>query len=207
MARVSVQNPLLDEYVEATRGLDINGRASYNFERSLEVFRKRDECLLKYSFAVPNPEALEALASLSPIVEVGAGLGYWAHLLEQMGADVVAYDIHVDASGDVKLYSEPKYVKPYTRVIRGEPAAAWLHSDRTLFLCWPPYDEPMAFDCLDNYLRGGGRTLAYVGEGPGGCTGDSRFHILMSEQMELTSEVRIPVWQGIHDRLEIWRAK
>jgi hypothetical protein len=190
-----------------TRGENTDGWGMYDFERSLEVHRKRDECILKYAFAVPGPEALQALVELSPIVEIGAGLGYWAHLLEQMGADVTAYDLHVNKSGKVKLYSEKRYVQPYTTVIRGEPAAAWLHSDRTLFLCWPPYDEPMAFDSLDNYLKGGGQTLAYVGEGSGGCTGDDAFHELMGEKMEHERTVGIPVWWGIHDRLEIWRAK
>src|ERR1019366_9271626 len=38
-----------------------------------------------YAYAIPNDAALDRLASLGPIVEVGAGAGYWAHLLRERG--------------------------------------------------------------------------------------------------------------------------
>jgi hypothetical protein len=45
-----------------------------------------------YAFAAPNSRALKALAEVSPIIEVGAGVGYWALLLRQAGVAVVATD-------------------------------------------------------------------------------------------------------------------
>jgi hypothetical protein len=45
-----------------------------------------------YAFAAPNERALEALAALGPLIEVGCGLGYWAHLLRQRGVDIIATD-------------------------------------------------------------------------------------------------------------------
>jgi hypothetical protein len=47
-----------------------------------------------YSEAVPTTEALRALQALSPIIEVGAGRGYWARLLSELGCDIVASDLH-----------------------------------------------------------------------------------------------------------------
>jgi hypothetical protein len=43
-----------------------------------------------YAFAAPNEAALCALAALGPLVEVGAGAGYWARLLKMRGAQVGA---------------------------------------------------------------------------------------------------------------------
>lgn len=43
--------------------------------------------------AAPNAAAVAALAACSPLVEVGAGLGYWARCLRATGADVLALDV------------------------------------------------------------------------------------------------------------------
>lgn len=60
----------------------------------MQVFREtaREWPCHLYAFAAPNSRALKALAELSPIVEVGAGVGYWALLLKQAGVVVVATD-------------------------------------------------------------------------------------------------------------------
>ena len=36
-----------------------------------------------YAYATPTPEAISKLASLCPLVEIGAGTGYWAHMVRQ----------------------------------------------------------------------------------------------------------------------------
>jgi hypothetical protein len=55
----------------------------------------RAEAIARYAFALPSDDALDAIVRSAPhgIVELGAGTGYWAALLEQRGADVVAFDI------------------------------------------------------------------------------------------------------------------
>ena len=45
-----------------------------------------------YAFAAPNEAALSALEALAPLLEVGAGVGYWAKLLQDCGVDIVATD-------------------------------------------------------------------------------------------------------------------
>ena len=47
----------------------------------------------RYAWACPDSRALRALASCGPLVEVGAGHGYWASLLRARGADVLAFDL------------------------------------------------------------------------------------------------------------------
>jgi hypothetical protein len=60
----------------------------------VQVFREsaREWPCHLYAFAAPNGRALSALAALAPLIEVGAGVGYWAHLLRQSGVAVVATD-------------------------------------------------------------------------------------------------------------------
>jgi len=46
----------------------------------------------RYSYVLPDDRSLSALAGLGPLVEVGAGTGYWASRLRACGVDVVAID-------------------------------------------------------------------------------------------------------------------
>jgi len=194
-------NPYLDEF-------NVLGVTDdYDFERSLQLFQERDRLVQKYAWAVPNEEAIEILLKYSPIVEIGCGTGYWASLIEQSGGEVAAYDKYVNKRGYVRSQTTHKYAKPFTRVVKGDCAAAELHSESTLFLCWPPYDSSMAHQCLSAYLNHGGKTLIYVGEGSGGCTGCDKFHELLDERMESIDCVSIPRWQGMHDYMEIFTVK
>ena len=49
----------------------------------------------KYSWAIPNDQALNIISQFSPIVEIGSGKGYWASLLRKMGVDILCYDLHI----------------------------------------------------------------------------------------------------------------
>lgn len=151
---------------------------------------RSDHCQ-RYAWAVPDENAIEVLAALSPIVEVGAGTGYWAKLLTQAGADVLAYD---DLSWQGLKHGS------WFSVAQGGPEIAAAHPDRALLLCWPPYNTPMACQALHRYA---GATLAYVGEGQGGCNADDRFFV----QLERRRRVAIPQWRGIHDMLTIYKRK
>lgn len=52
-----------------------------------------------YAFAVPTAAAIEVLKQHSPLVEIGAGTGYWASLLQKAGGDIVALDSQPTDSG------------------------------------------------------------------------------------------------------------
>ncbi|MBS1722787.1 MAG: hypothetical protein JSS66_07385 [Armatimonadetes bacterium] len=209
MTQNLVQNPYLDAYkavcTPALSAISAVSPVIGDVLLTVNTWQTRDRCLEQYGFAVPSQEAIELLATLSPLVEMGAGLGYWASLVEALGADIVAYDKYVNKRGKVKLYSSTKYGKPFLPVHKGTTEVLELHADRTLFMCWPPYDSPMASDTLQAYLDHGGQTVVHVGEGPGGCTGDDRFFGLLEEHMEETQTLDIPRWPGIRDYLSVWR--
>ena len=149
------------------------------------------------AWAVPNTAAIEAIRALDmPVIEVGAGLGYWAWLLGQDGVDVDTYDIAPAGnhwcSGD-----------PWTEVAEGDHRVlATADAARALMLCWPCYDKPMAVDCLTAYR---GEVVIYVGEGPGGCCASDAFFDLLERDWAVEREVDIPRWPGMRDYLVVYR--
>lgn len=52
-----------------------------------------------------------------------------------------------------------------------------------------------------------GRSLVYVGEWRGGCTGDDAFHDYLDENFEIIEEVLSPRWGGINDTRMVFRRK
>ena len=148
----------------------------------------REYVVEHWAWAVPSDEAIGRLVRYSPIVEIGAGRGYWARLASEAGADVVAYDS-----------IPPK--RRFFPVRRGGSNMARYHADRALFLCWPPYASPMASKCLANYA---GSTVIFVGEG---CTGSSHFHDTLQRRWEIVEAIHIPQWFGLHDRMYVFRRR
>lgn len=57
------------------------------------------QVLAQYSEAVPTADAVRRLAALGSIVEVGAGGGYWARLIQDVGGDVLATDATATGTG------------------------------------------------------------------------------------------------------------
>ena len=136
-----------------------------------------DELVLRtlphsFSFAVPSEEAMRTVAMLNrPVVEMGAGTGYWTALLRQRGVDVVAYDANPPrritkafAKGAATFFG----VAYVDDVNECDVNASCLdaHADRVLMLCWPRSPEDVEggdwdLRCLDRWR---GDTLVHVGE-------------------------------------------
>ena len=161
--------------------------------------KKRWEFIEHFSFAIPSEEALAAIAKLSPLVEIGAGTGFWAALLARRGVDIVCT-------------GERDADEPYTQTVGryhpvkavGDVGLAYLR-DRNAFTCWPPYDDDLAYRVALR-LRPG-RYLAYIGESYGGCTGDDQFHEYVKDAFEMVEEIEIPQWGGLHDYLWIYKKR
>ena len=169
-----------------------------------------------YSWAVPSEEALLAIVEFSAgkIVELGAGTGYWARLLSNLDADVVAFDKHPAPSEDNHWH---KGAESFFPVQRGGPVKAARYPDRALMLCWPPYGDPFASRTLKAYQNAGGRKLIFIGEGAGGCTGDDAFFTILGtndydKEDDTPSQdgwvcvktIDIPQWWGLHDGMYLY---
>jgi hypothetical protein len=162
----------------------------------------RHACTCKWAWAIPDENALDTLADFSPILEVGAGTGYWASLLEHRGVDVLAVDKNPPGSA----CSENPYghYVTYTSVHRGTSRTPREHQGRTLFMCWPPYRSHLALRALRTYR---GEYFLYVGEGTWGCTGSEGFHRELDKYWKSVKVCSIPQWPGIRDALFVYRRK
>ena len=205
---VETANPMLEEYLAATGGRLCRGSLfeSGGWEEAPGDFRTRyelrDHLRKQYGFAIPNEQALDLLVSLSPIIEIGAGTGYWAYLLQQRGADVLAYDRKPPREGKNWYGMAREWVA--VEKANAKQALVGGHADRTLFLCWPPYDDPMADTALRLYQGDG---VVYVGEDEGGCNATGTFFRRLERWGDLVRTVDLPQWPGIHDDLFYWRRK
>ena len=175
------------------------------------LWRKLDDTLLplieEYAWACPDDKSLQIIKHFSPIIEIGSGNGYWAFMLRQMGADVLAYDKYVNSKTS------------FTKVERGGPeklSQKKLSSGRTLLLCYPDEMESIASTCLDNFE---GDTIIHVGElmvgagtvfgypqSPFGRTSSSDFQVMLSEQFHplliRNLDNRLPYSK---DCISVWR--
>lgn len=138
----------------------------------------RQQLVRRYAYGVPTSEAIDAIAAASPngLIELGAGTGYWARLLHRRGVDVVAYDRWPPTSGQNR-FVDPS--NPWFPVRQGDERTTTGNAARTLLLVWPTSHEPWAGDAATRFHAAGGSRLVYVGEGPGGRTGDSGLHAVL----------------------------
>lgn len=151
----------------------------------------------RYADAIPCNEALEALAALGPLVEVGAGGGYWARLLRDRGGDVVAFDNGSWTS---------KTIGCWTAVQAGGVDALERYRDRALFVCWPPRPYGFMPDLLD--AAPSNTTLALITDGPSTVlhASDPMYNRLTSD-WTMTDEIAIPRWPARFDRLMVWNRR
>ncbi len=52
----------------------------------------------RYSWAIPDSRALFILQNFAPLIEIGAGKGYWGHLLRNKGVDIICFDKEIPES-------------------------------------------------------------------------------------------------------------
>lgn len=135
----------------------------------------REQLVRRYAYGIPNEDALSAIgdASAAGVVELGAGTGYWARLLYERGVDVIAYDRWPPPSSENPFFDESA---PWYPLRTGDEQAVDLHPQRTLLLVWPAWNEVWPGVAAARFHAAGGQRLVYVGEGPGGRTGDAVLH-------------------------------
>ena len=179
---LKMDNPYYLKYLEANQG-------------GIDAYLQRRSLVQTYAWAVPDVEVIKLLASKHPrIVEMGAGTGYWIHLLSLCGIQVEAFDRFPPHRG-----SNPyKHNREWYPVKKARLGILKRFQGWTLLLCWPPYSDAMATASLRHF---GGNKLIYIGENHGGCTGDDTFHNTLYKEWNLIDSHDIPQWDGIHDRV------
>ena len=158
----------------------------------------------RYSWSVPTKKAIaeiKAFVGNDTVLEIGAGLGLWAKLMQDAGINVTATDSPKKSDKGEYLQGEQ-----FTGVeqIDHIDALDRYHDKKILFLCWPPYDTSLAYESVEYFT---GDKVIFIGEGSGGCTGCFNFYNSLDENWTKVKEIEIPQWDGIHDRMTFWARK
>lgn len=165
----------------------------------------RNDFVTEYCFTIPYYDVLAKVASCSPIVEIGAGSGYWARCLSKMGADVVAYDSLPPGEQTPGEWDRcnPWFDDSWYNIIEGDESAAADHPDRALFMAWPVPMNPMAYNALSCYKKAGGKTIIYIGDPHPASSGDQDFYRMLYENREIEN-IDLYSWPGIREKLLIY---
>ncbi len=154
----------------------------------------------RYAYVFPSDSVLAMLAGLGPLVEIGAGTGYWARRLRLMDVDIVAFDqAPLDGERVNRYHSR---TEPWTDVEQGDQTVLSGYEDRGLLLCWPPLFSSLG-DCLTYYR---GDTVACIGDG------GYRTARLDGLREAFTKVAAIPVRAldpdpGVQPQLAIWKRR
>lgn len=169
--------------------------------RMLDLDRRRRELASRFSWAVPTEAALGLIGDHAPVLEVGAGTGYWAALLRDRGIDVHPTDAEPPGTGGNNYH---RAGRAWMDVNRADAVAAVRASSRrSLLICWPPPDDDSAGYAAVRAFTGD--TVLHVGGGADGPTGTARLHRELDLNWRVTDELALPSWPGIPDRLTVWR--
>jgi len=184
--------------------IDENSRLQ-KAELAALLFDMRHDLVSEYSFTIPYYEVLKKVASYSPIVEIGAGSGYWARCLSEMRADVIAYDrLPPGGKNPWEWYKgNPWFDDSWYPILEGDESAAAHHPDRSLLLAWPVPLNPMAYNALAGYKKAGGSTLIYIGDPHPASSGDEHFYQLLYAHKEI-ERIDLYGWPGINEKLLIY---
>ena len=182
-----------------------------NFSKSLELLDKdsRLDSMLdpdtefsglsqRCSYVFPSVPALKMLSELGPLVEIGAGMGYWTYKLRSVGVDVIAFD-QAPPDGERANRYHAK-TETWTHVLQGDHTVLSDYSNRVLFLCWPPLFSALG-ECLSFYS---GDTVAYIGDN--GYRTARLDHLRDAFTQVSTTPIRaLEPHPGVPARLSIWK--
>lgn len=191
---------------------------------------------LLVGFAIPNNASMKRLKQVSPLIQMGAGSGFWAGILRQHNVDVLAYDLHPSSLQDnTNEFFDAAYIDDIHEGACVDSLTLELARSRTLLLIWPNDPDPVDnkeycqddgcqgsetvwdADCLEAYVHAGGRRVVFVGEREATISGDSsadcglsatrRFQDLLEKKFVLVDTISIPNWWLNEDDMTIWERK
>jgi hypothetical protein len=166
-----------------------------------------------FAYAILSPETVRWVREIvagRTLIEIGAGNGYWAAQLASAGVRISAFDSHPP---DIEV--NPSFPQAGTKTVtawhdvhhaRSLLEASSDNRDSVLLMCWPPgWEDTMSSDALDEFAQSGGKRLIYIGEPPGGKTGNSAFFSALTAHWRLESvDSQYVRWWNLDDHAQAW---
>lgn len=149
---------------------------------------KRKDLTEKYSWAIPNNLSIRFLAdesNIEPIIEIGAGNGYWAHKVQEQGGEIIPIDIK-------------RYDNTWTDVIIASYDSLNESRVNRILLCWPPANSSMAIDSVKHLKP---TYIYFVGVKNSSITGNIDFYNYIDTQFREVKTINIPSWSNNNVKL------
>jgi hypothetical protein len=159
------------------------------------------ECLReRFAYSVLSPETLEALAEHAPFVELGAGNGYNAWLLQQAGLEVIPLEAFPIEEGSNWFFNTrfglpTRSGRSWTRVLKGDSDSLRDYVNYSLLLCWPPRTN-MALASLSHFA---GNKLVFIGDKK--TCANSSFYTRLTEGWHAIYAARTNTWIPCQDEI------
>lgn len=173
--------------------------ASTDAERYAELRLARRVFVRRYGFSIPCSEVMGVLSRMGPLVELGAGSGYWSALLRNAGLDVVATDPFAGRESGYGF--EGGRHAGIERL--GGLQAVEAYPDRDLFCSWPTEGSPWALAAVRRMRIG--RRIALIGEPRGGCTATPGLYRYLETRFRLLGAIDIPQFPKVADRFFVYQ--
>jgi len=170
----------------------------------------RDEYIKNFGFSLISDGLVDALTSQlsgKKVLEVGAGTGFLSSVLQKNGIGIIPIDCSI---GEKNEYGFSKIHTPITKA----EASDFLKTENNfdaVIMSWANYNSNFAYTVLSKMKKG--QLLYYCGEGAGGCTGDDRFHDILSSNTVIQEKISLLLrklsvnWNGLHDRWNVYKIK
>jgi hypothetical protein len=178
---------------------------------NMPIAAKRKFFIDELSSSIPSRDAIHAILVFTQqeaILEVGAGKGLWASLIQKLGGTVIATDlISKDNPSQRSLRHQSR--PAFTFVERIAPIEAILKYPNcaTIMMCWPPFDSPIAERVLAKFE---GERFIFIGESHLDTerSGDQlTFRERIEQDWVLEKQVNIDTWPGVYDSMFFYRRK
>jgi hypothetical protein len=173
--------------------------AEAHMESLTGEFQIRESFINQYGFAILWSGAIEAMRPYAPLLEIGAGSGYWTYELQKHGVDCIATDTMNGMYGFFQ--AEPglkRWKNNYVEIEKlNSVEAVRKYPKRNILTVWPDYKDTWAADALDIFT---GQTVIYMGEGHGNATADDRFHELLDARFGDQDRIPMPHFEYSYDR-------
>lgn len=203
MAKIVKQMNLKIEYLEIFNQISGN-EICLEWKKRYEKEEDRSNLIQKFSFAIPTIDAIRGITKYSPIIEIGAGTGYWAFLIEQYGGKIVAFDNNQRNKDWINAEKHEYFTKNWFDVKYGTEKEIDNYPGHTLFLCWIEYCAEYGLNCLKRYK---GKYFIHIGESEGGCCATDGFFEYLNKNFKEIDHLSIPRWYGLHDYLNVYKRR
>lgn len=136
-----------------------------------------------YGYTIPDNKIIKKIKKISKnkcILELGAGCGLWAALLQKINVNIIPTDIQ-------------KQNIQYTKILIFDNISALKkYNCEFLMLSWPNFDDDMAYISLQNFKN---KYFIYLGESQyGACANDKFFNLLKKKWILIYSKYITPFW-------------